>query len=272
MRALEGVRRRWKERKHHRTVFSWCLCLYDRILQRTRVPLPFRGRICRLSLTASPQPFHVRLGSTDILVLEEIFFAGEYDCVLAAKLKDVRLIVDLGANAGFSLRLWSAVFPGATMIAVEPDPENADLCMRNSVAGGYADRVRLIQACVGAQARQTKLSRDHGAWMYAMTEGAVDEGGGTEVLTMPQILAQTNASDPIGLLKCDIEGAERELFTAPLAWISRVEYMVVELHPELHPLFELNALMQNLQDSGGKFKILYASKSGTLVLLGRGDS
>jgi FkbM family methyltransferase len=270
MLVVEGVRRRWKERKHYQTVFSWCLCLYDRILQRIRAPLPFRGRICRLRLTASPQPFYVRLGSTDVLVLEEIFFAGEYDCVLAARLKDVRLIVDLGANAGFSLRFWSAAYPGATMIAVEPDSENADLCMRNSVAGGYADRVKLIQACVGAQARQTNLSRVHGAWMYAMTEEAVEEGGGTEVLTMPQILAQINSSDPIGLLKCDIEGAERELFAAPLPWISRVEFMVIELHPELHPPLELNALMQHLKDSGGEFRILYASKSGTLVLLGRG--
>ena len=149
------------------------------------------------------------------------------------------------------------------MIAVAPDPGNAALCMRHAEAGGDADRVKLLQACVGGEARRTNLSRDRGAWGYAMTEEPVEGGMSTEVLTMPQILTQANSTEPIGLLKCDIEGAECELFRQPTEWIGHVETMVVELHPP----YGLSHLLEDLKRAGVCFRQVASNKNGSLVLL-----
>ena len=52
------------------------------------------------------------------------------------------------------------------------------------------------------------------------------------VLTIDDLLVQegVDPATPIDLIKCDIEGAERELFECGGPWLSRTRVMVVELH------------------------------------------
>ena len=54
-------------------------------------------------------------------------------------------------------------------------------------------------------------------------------------ITMEDILRKLAVSR-IDLLKLDIEGSERELFSTDSgAWLNRVEYIVVELHDRYRP-------------------------------------
>ena len=48
--------------------------------------------------------------------------------------------------------------------------------------------------------------------------------------TLPDILTAAGVVGPVDLLKCDIEGSERELFADPERWIGRVKHVLIELH------------------------------------------
>jgi hypothetical protein len=69
-------------------------------------------------------------GSSDPEVFDQSFI----DAILAefvSRVGDARVIVDLGANVGFSSVFFLNAFPGAFVLAVEPDPQNADICTKS---------------------------------------------------------------------------------------------------------------------------------------------
>src|SRR5438552_13646143 len=104
-RAAQIFRRHLSERKHYARTSDWLLSIYNRILiHAPAFPLPARRRLrsVRLRSVTGP-PLQVRLATSDWYVLEEIFLHGEYQRV-AADFKDLRTIVDLGANVGMSVR------------------------------------------------------------------------------------------------------------------------------------------------------------------------
>ena len=55
----------------------------------------------------------------------------------------------------------------------------------------------------------------------------------------------------IDLLKCDIEGAERELFEDCRSWIAQVNAIVIELHPP----YTLTDLLVALKRGGADFQV-----------------
>lgn len=237
---------------------GWLLAGYSRILLRVWIPLPGRRAHRQICLAGSRAPFWARLGTYDLHVLEEIYFRGEYESVVSELTDSPKLIVDLGANVGYSLRYWLQHFPEATVIAVEPNAENARLCRMNMQAGGHEDRVVLVEGCVGANERVVHLETQYGDWAFHMVEGTSGAAIGIPVKTVPQILKCAGALPPIDLIKCDIEGAEAELFSNCADWINRVRNLVVELHP---PPYSEGAFLQDLSKAGAKFEIVSRSKS-----------
>ncbi len=66
-------------------------------------------------------------------------------------------------------------------------------------------------------------------------------------VTIPQLLQMDGFSDKrIDLLKCDIEGAEADVFTCGAAWIPLLRYVSVETHPPLTP----DGLLQLISAAG----------------------
>lgn len=136
---------------------------------------------------------------------------------------DVRTIVDLGANTGLVARWLLARYPKARIVCVEPEPGNVDMLRRNLAR--FNGRAAIVPHCVGAIERTTRLESSTGEWGYAMT----GDSGDVEVTTMDR-LVRNHDLDRIDVLKCDIEGAEREVFGDCAGWIDRVGFAVVECH------------------------------------------
>jgi FkbM family methyltransferase len=168
------------------------------------------------------------LGSTDVPVLEEIFCHGNYHCVAAAGLASINLVVDLGANVGMSVRFWNQHYPAAKVIAVEPDPTNMALLALNVEAAQMLERVKMLQAFVGGALGEAVLVGGDGEWACRMAETDGQRHRAVRVLTMREVLDGERGD--IDLLKCDIEGSEREVFQNCASWISRVRNLVVEVH------------------------------------------
>jgi FkbM family methyltransferase len=203
----------------------------------------------KLGPVACPRPIQVdvrlrslgrvalRSHSSDIVVLGELIEGGFYEPLAGAAPAGVQTIVDLGANTGLAARWLLRRFPGARLVAVEPQDGNLAVLRRN-LDGAPAS---VLGACVGATARRVTMvgAREDG---FRMSDGGE---GDTAVITMGDVLDELGG-DRIDVLKVDIEGAEEELFADCAAWIDRVGVLSVECH---HP-FTADDLLAKLDAAG----------------------
>lgn len=280
---------------HEGSVFvgsrSRFMYLYHRVLCRAkRRRLPMRGRAVALRAAGITDPIMARLGTSDVSVVLEIIQNHEYKLALdhlraAMPRPDAEpFILDLGANIGVSIRVWLARFPRARIVAVEPDAANLALAERNAAAAGGgtggASRVRFVQACVAGSDRNVRLERTGGveqSWAFRMAEGGAAIGGTGQdaetipAVSVPTLLKEAGITGEIDLLKCDIEGAEREVFETCGPWIGRVRAMVVEVHAP----YRLDDLRGHLAAAGAVFDGVTVIKSlpdVEVVMLTRGPA
>lgn len=175
---------------------------------------------------------HVRLhGSSDPLVFEQICVERELD-FLDLVSGPVRLIVDLGANIGCSSSFFLSAFPDASLLAVEPDPANAELCRRNLREWG--PRATVVTGAVWHTSGALVLSRgtfgDGREWASQVHAARPGEAPDLIAYSVPDLLAELPVRQ-IDLLKIDIEGSELALFAQNSEqWLGSVRNICIELH------------------------------------------
>jgi FkbM family methyltransferase len=197
-----------------------------------------RGESLRLvfsnpSATAAPfaapslsGPLYLRPGTVDIAVLEKIFLHREYEPPFHVS---ARRIVDAGAHIGMASRFFAHRFPTARIVAVEPMEANLAVLRRNAA---QCPEIRVLPGALWNRA--TALSGTDGvSWSHQMRE-ASETKDAIRGITVPEIMAQEKW-DNIDILKLDVEGAEREIFSEGAdAWLPLVRLIVIELHDRFH--------------------------------------
>ena len=250
-RLFSSIKRLCAARYHYIDKKDWCYSFCHRLLLR----FPFlqrlaRSRVRAVRLAGTKEPFYVRLGTTDWYMLEEIFVDKTYEPILRQRLEEVETVIDLGANVGYSVRLWQQAYPTARIICVEPDAANLQLCEQNVRSGAQRGPVVFVQACVAGKPRRVSLDRSGGASSFRLQDG-VSSGDYVDAITLSQLLERTAVTGFIDLLKCDIEGAEAEVFAECWPWIKRVRNLVIELHLP----YSRQQLLEDLQRGGGEFEV-----------------
>jgi FkbM family methyltransferase len=240
---------------------------YDRMLRKLNwLNLPGRKRVTRVRFRGEDKPFYVRLGSSDLQLNQTITFRGEYRPLFENDLGPVRQVVDLGANAGFTIRLWRTRFPDARVIAVEPEESNLQMCRLNADVLGDGDRVKLVRACVDGKPGTVLFDTSGLEQQYHIADPATADASkcvSVDALTVPQILERTGADPVIDLLKCDIQGAEQAVFADCAGWIGRVRNLVVELHdPYTQDMF-----LADLERAGWKYDKCVVHRTDVLWVL-----
>src|SRR5690349_948593 len=74
--------------------------------------------------------YHIRKHSSDFKVFRSVAVFGQYN-VPRITSNNVKTIVDLGSNIGFSVMHFKSKFPDAHVIAVEPEKTNYDMLVKN---------------------------------------------------------------------------------------------------------------------------------------------
>jgi FkbM family methyltransferase len=170
----------------------------------------------------------IRSGGSDLACLDQVFRQHEYASPYSI---EPRIIIDAGANIGAASLYFAQRYPQARIIAVEPDPSNYDLLVKNCAA--YSN-VTTVQAALWFE-NTTVNFLEPDAEKWAMAVGSSNDDCGTvKAVTVPELI-KTYGLDRVDLLKIDIEGAELELFSNDPSWLDRVEYMAVELHDRFKP-------------------------------------
>jgi len=172
-------------------------------------------------------PIWLRPGSTDAMMARQVLAENEYDFRL---LRSPRLIVDAGANIGTSTIFFKTRYPDATVVAIEPEPSNFELLLRNTAALGC----ETLRAALWPEKTRVSLDYVHDAECAVMTRSSTpDFPLEAPTVTMGELIELYGEID---LLKLDIEGAERELFAEGAEeWLQSVQVIMIELHDRYVP-------------------------------------
>jgi FkbM family methyltransferase len=142
----------------------------------------------------------------DIAVLREIYVDREYEWFPA---NDPKVIIDLGAHFGDTALYYHAQYPEATIISVEPSPENFERLKKNTAG---IQQIVPVQAAVGGMDGSIQLNLGESSLGYSVK---AREGTVTSV-EVPQVTLRTlfaqNGIQKADLIKFDIEGGEEALF------------------------------------------------------------
>ncbi len=195
----------------------------------SKLGVDFQNKFLKLSLKGYESPAWLRYGSSDRLVFKQIFLQEEYAAL--KDLDDPKLIVDCGANVGYSSLYFLNQYPNTTIIAVEPDPENFKVCERNLAP--YQDRVSLMQSAIWSHPAQLRSNFSKGPgneWAVRVKECRPGEESNL-VSTDIATLLENSDFETIDLLKIDVEGAEAVIFSHNFdTWLKKVKNIVIELH------------------------------------------
>jgi FkbM family methyltransferase len=212
----------------------------------------------------------LRNGTTDSKVFDEIFVERAYaPCVAALPDNLGRVaLIDLGANIGLSVVYLVRTLDVVEIIAVEPDPDNFRLLLENLRRTGLANSATAVRAFVGADHALAEL-HDSGNGAWGMRMGPLSDTG-TPVLPLAEIAGAANTGAPI-VLKCDIEGAERQLFLHIRDWEHLIPYILLELHTEFLSVPDMLACLESSGFEWTIHGIPAAGASISLLLLERGE-
>ncbi len=175
---------------------------------------------------------HIRKGTTDFCVFRQVMVFEQYRIKKLPK-EEVKVIVDLGSNIGLSVLYFKAQYPDAQVIAVEPDKENFELMMKNV---GRLPGVHCLNNAIWNSSKLLGLyDSGGGEYSYLVKEESQQEKAAIRSITINDIIDRYKLSE-IDLLKIDIEGSEKELFSGNYqSWLPKVNCIVIEVHDWFRP-------------------------------------
>lgn len=193
-----------------------------------------------LIVPCGPYWLTLRPTDSDVFVAGQIFGEREYDvgqekqkalndlasdCMRDGK---VPIVVDAGANVGYSSLFFAESFPDAIVLAIEPD-EQAFALIQKNCAG--VDRIVPIHAALWSHDRGVSLGNsDAASWARTVSDSA----GLTPSRTLETLLGSISNAQPL-ILKLDIEGAEREVCEASAEVVRAFPCILIEPHDFMLP-------------------------------------
>jgi FkbM family methyltransferase len=224
------TRGRFRRRKLYRSWTDVARAFYlDLVTPDRPLPAAHPPRVVELHARSVQDPVFLRARHSDFMVFSEIFESGEYAPIRKWNLPVDATVIDLGGNVGLSALYFDSVMPKARIVVVEPDHANCAVAARNNARAIGAGRLKLIQAFAAGSDGEAGINRNFRSWAFRMddTPGAAAER--IRCASIPTLLTESGF-ETVDLLKCDIEGAEADLFRRCDGWIGRVNHLVVETH------------------------------------------
>ncbi len=140
------------------------------------------------------------------------------------------VILDLGANVGYTVADFALRYPDARIIAVEMDGANCELAAAN--VSRFGSRCVLLHAAVWTEEGEVCYEGGE-ADAFHISSGSGNGFPKVPSRTIAGILEQFGIAE-VDYLKMDIEGAEAEVIVTAREWAPKVRMMNIEVHsPEI---------------------------------------
>lgn len=205
--------------------------------------------------------YYLRSAGSDLMVLQQVILEKEYQPLLSlaqGQKKSIKTIIDLGANIGISSIYLNKIFPCSIVYAVEPEPSNYNILLKNIELNKDCD-IRPINAAIWYRdevLENTASFRDRQNW----SNQTLPTGSKTGIrgVTLDSIVNGENIST-IDILKIDIEGAEKQLFMDYkniMDILQITDIIAIEIHDEVA---DRNMIYEKLIQGG--FSILNSGET-----------
>ena len=183
-----------------------------------------------------PVTLRIRGGSSsDVLTFFQLYIAKEYKPAFDFfHEKDIKTILDCGANVGYFTVQAHLHFPQAYILAVEPAKNNFQELEQNLKLNLPSESFKTLQAAIWISTDQLDINNKDSEWAYQVNKSKATSGqvSGYPISYFKEVLD----SDKIDLLKLDVEGTEDILFQDNNFLNSireNVKYLVLEIHDNL---------------------------------------
>lgn len=194
-----------------------------------------------------PSGLCVRIGSfSDWCIYNDIFVAGEYDEAIKAALDRAEgassfRVVDLGANVGFfTLRVLDLIirrrssFPLIDCLLVEASPRLQGAIHSHLDHVKMAGlRTKIVNGLVGKKTGDAALEIRASE---CMNQIATDGSGRTCKVSYHDLDEELSVAASVELLKCDIEGSERDFLEHYPHLLRKTDVAVIEFHEPQCPI------------------------------------
>jgi FkbM family methyltransferase len=176
---------------------------------------------------------------SDYDVFKQIFNHKEYDIVLKmmklnSNLQNEKIIIDAGANVGYTSIFFSNHLKSASIYGIEPSNANFEIFEKNIKFLIKPESIKTYNKALCEKSNMTfKTERNFRNKMdWAITTKEDDEGE-IQGITIDQVI-QDNNLEYISLLKIDIEGAERFVFKEgnDFSFLEKTQIIAIEIHDE----------------------------------------
>jgi FkbM family methyltransferase len=199
---------------------------YWKLRSLNKTKRAFGNDLTQIELPTLQHPLYVRPGTTDSSEVIQNCIRQAYGVLLPAE--PVQLIVDAGASIGDTTAWFLSKFPMVTVIALEPAQDNYQLLLKN--CGPYGSRALPLNAALWPRPAKLALCRSESADAHSVRDLASQRDDTVEGVSISALMKLVHA-DIIDLFKCDIEGAELEVFSDQCDdWLPRVRSILIEVH------------------------------------------
>lgn len=175
---------------------------------------------------------YYRTMTTDITLICNIIVRrfGQYTTKLG---KDIKGIIDLGANIGLFSIKFANKYPNASFIAVEPDEDNYKMLRMNTA--GYRNIITVQAGVWWRNAYLKVIDTGKGPYAYRVEETQM-KNGTIKGKTIDDLCQEHHI--PADVVKMDIEGSEFPIFEhldeSP-KWLDQTKMFIIETHDRLIP-------------------------------------
>jgi FkbM family methyltransferase len=190
--------------------------------------------------------------SSDLNVFAQIYQYGDYKPLIEAfktNFPDISSlnIIDAGCNIGLASVYLSNFFPKSNFIIIEPDSSNFESIGHNFELNDITNALK-IKGGIWSKNSNLKIIndfRDKKEWSIRVEE-ANDEAD-LKAYSINYLVAEYDF-DHIDILKIDIEGSEKEVFTganADVTFLAKTKCIAIEIHDEFDCREEINEILSN---------------------------
>ncbi len=198
--------------------------------------------VSTIEIDGIDHPIYYRPGETDKVIVQAIFENG---CYILSRDKmsppcienfDPKFIIDGGANIGGASVFFANRYPNAKIVAVEPEEDNFAMLVYNS---DPYPQIKPMHAALWNRDKDLAVGFGDlhcGPSGYMTSESDdVSHLESIQGITIEEIFRESGF-DYIDIVKLDIEGAEKEIFSEKSnyqSWLPYVKVLIVELHDRM---------------------------------------
>jgi FkbM family methyltransferase len=158
-------------------------------------------------------------------------FMRNYQECLSRGLRPV--IIDAGANIGLSTVWFERLFPNAHIISIEPDRNNFEILKKNT--NDLSDNISIIHGALTERSGNYSIvNPEAGSSAFRVARQDEEDDNSVRGYTIEGLMTEV-AGGELFIVKLDIEGSQKHLFSSNVDWVSDAHLIILELDDWMMP-------------------------------------